>query len=115
MTATCYLYPDFEPLREHLARAHGVRTGADLARLLVERHGVGVLPASAFGEPEDSLRLRAATSRLYGDTDEQRTAALTAPDPLALEWIRSSLDRIEEVLDGLVAGAADREPALHSN
>lgn len=108
VTATCYLYPDFEPLREHLARAHGVRTGADLARLLVERHGVGVLPASAFGEPEDSLRLRAATSRLYGDDDEQRTAALTAGDPLALDWIRSSLDRIEEVLTGLTGQPAGR-------
>lgn len=50
VVATCYLYPDFEPLRAHLAEAHGVRTGADLAALLVERYGVGLLPASAFGE-----------------------------------------------------------------
>lgn len=120
VTATCYLYPDFEPLRAHLARVHGVHTGADLARLLVERHGVGVLPASAFGEAEDSLRLRVATSRLYGDSDEQRTAALTAEDPLALDWIRSLLDRVEDVLAGLVAdpvrsGSAGRRPALHSS
>ncbi|WP_394297899.1 pyridoxal phosphate-dependent aminotransferase [Streptomyces globisporus] len=106
VVATCYLYPDFEPLRAHLAEAHGVRTGADLAALLVERYGVGLLPASAFGEAEESLRLRVATSRLYGDTEERCQAALHAEDPLALDWIRASLDRVEEVLADLTAGAA---------
>ncbi|WP_435842645.1 pyridoxal phosphate-dependent aminotransferase [Streptomyces laurentii] len=106
VVATCYLYPDFEPLRAHLAEVHGVRTGAGLAGLLVERYGVGLLPASAFGEPEESLRLRVATSRLYGDTEERCQAALRADDPLALDWVRASLDRVEEVLADLTAGAA---------
>lgn len=101
VTATCYLYPDFEPLRDRLAAAHGVADGDDLVRFLVERHGVGVLPASAFGEPARALRIRAATSRLYGDTDEQRTTALTAPDPLALPWIGESLTRLGAALDDL--------------
>ncbi|MFE8938813.1 pyridoxal phosphate-dependent aminotransferase [Streptomyces sp. NPDC007872] len=100
--ATCYLYPDFEPLREHLAGAHGVRGGADLTALLARRYGVGLLPGSAFGEPGHSLRIRAATGRLYGETDAERTAALTAPDPLRLPWIRSRLDRVGEVLADLV-------------
>ncbi|MFJ5939202.1 pyridoxal phosphate-dependent aminotransferase [Streptomyces sp. NPDC093071] len=111
VVATCYLYPDFEPLRAHLAEAHGVRTGAGLAELLVERYGVGLLPASAFGEAEESLRLRVATSRLYGDTEERCLAALHAEDPLALDWIRASLDRVEEVLADLTAGAAVPIPA----
>lgn len=102
--ATCYLYPDFEGLRERLAQAHGVRTSAEFARLLAERHGVGVLPASAFGEPAGRLRLRAATSQLYGDTEEQRTATLTAADPLGLPWIRASLDRVEQSLADLTSG-----------
>ncbi|MET9956989.1 pyridoxal phosphate-dependent aminotransferase [Streptomyces sp. NPDC006339] len=110
VVATCYLYPDFEPLRAHLAEAHGVRTGAELAHLLVERYGVGLLPASAFGEAEESLRLRVATSRLYGDTEERCRAALRAEDPLALDWIRASLDRVEEVLADLTAGAAVPSP-----
>jgi aspartate aminotransferase len=100
--ATCYLYPDFEPLRAHLATAHKVHNGAGLAQLLVEHHGVGVLPAGAFGEPARSLRLRAATSRLYGDTDVRRTAALTAADPPALPWIKASLDRVKDALTYLV-------------
>ncbi|WP_103532659.1 pyridoxal phosphate-dependent aminotransferase [Streptomyces sp. SM11] len=96
--ATCYLYPDFEPLRDHLAQTYGVHGGDDLSRLLSERHGIGTLPASAFGEPGTTLRIRAATSRLYGDTDEQRVAALRAPDPLELPWIRKTVDQVGDAL-----------------
>ncbi|MFE9909751.1 pyridoxal phosphate-dependent aminotransferase [Streptomyces clavifer] len=101
VAATCYLYPDFEPLREHLAQVHGVHDGDALAGLFSERYGVGVLPASAFGEPGRPLRIRAATSHFYGTTDERRTAALEAADPLALPWIRAAVDRVGEVLADL--------------
>ncbi|WP_123955130.1 pyridoxal phosphate-dependent aminotransferase [Streptomyces showdoensis] len=104
--ATCYLYPDFVPLREQLSRVHGVRGGDDVARFLSERHGVGVLPASAFGEPAEALRIRVATSRLYGDTDEQRLAALAAPDPLALPWIRDSVAWVGEAVASLATTTA---------
>ncbi|HEX5568667.1 MAG TPA: aminotransferase class I/II-fold pyridoxal phosphate-dependent enzyme, partial [Streptomyces sp.] len=104
--ATCYLYPDFEPLRDRLARTHGVHGGDDLARLLSERHGIGVLPASAFGEPGTALRIRAATSRLYGDTNEQRTAALTTPDPLELPWIRGAIEQIGDALSDITCPTA---------
>ncbi|WP_030200873.1 pyridoxal phosphate-dependent aminotransferase [Streptomyces sp. NRRL S-87] len=103
VVATCYLYPDFEPLRERLARVHGVHCGGQLAALFAERYGVGLLPGSAFGEASESLRVRAATSRLYGDTEAERTAALAAPDPLALPWIRASVERVGEVLADLRA------------
>jgi aspartate aminotransferase len=96
-----YLYPDFEDLRDRL----GVRTSAELAALLLDRYGVGVLPGSAFGEPPEALRLRVATSLLYGETDEQRYAALDADDPAGLPWITAALDRATEVLTDLTAGA----------
>ncbi|MEU6477844.1 pyridoxal phosphate-dependent aminotransferase [Streptomyces sp. NPDC047017] len=111
VAATCYLYPDFAPLRDRLAALHGVRGGDDLARHLLERHGVGVLPASAFGEPRDALRIRAATSRLYGDDDERRTAALTAADPLRLPWIAAAVERIGEVLTDLTAPRPTSRPS----
>ncbi|MFD3759652.1 pyridoxal phosphate-dependent aminotransferase [Streptomyces sp. NPDC058622] len=115
VTATCYLYPDFEPLRDHLTHTHEVSNGAELAQLLIERYGVGLLPASAFGEPAHSLRLRAATSQLYGETDEQRTAALGAADPLALPWIREALDHVEQVLTDLLGRTvAHRGSALNA-
>ncbi|MFI7504673.1 pyridoxal phosphate-dependent aminotransferase [Streptomyces sp. NPDC049687] len=106
--ATCYLYPDFEPLREHLARAHDVQGGRALAALLAERHGVGLLPGTAFGEPDSSLRIRVATSRLYGETDAERTDALTASEPARLPWIQASLDRVGEVLADLTGFRDDR-------
>ncbi|AWI30198.1 pyridoxal phosphate-dependent aminotransferase [Streptomyces sp. ICN441] len=104
--ATSYLYPSFEALRGHLARTHGILDGDGLARFLTERHGLGVLPASAFGESRQVLRIRAATSRLYGDTEERRWAALTAPDPLELPWIRAAVDRVGTVLASLADTAS---------
>ncbi|MFC1408685.1 pyridoxal phosphate-dependent aminotransferase [Streptacidiphilus sp. N1-12] len=107
--ATCYLYPDFEPLREQLLRAHGVADAVGLATLLAERYGVGVLPGTAFGEAGGTLRIRAATSRLYGATEAEQNAALTKSDPLRLPWIKASLDRLAAVLDDLSRSAADRD------
>jgi aspartate aminotransferase len=99
--AAFYVYPDFEPWRTHLASRHGVTTAAGLAGLLLERYGAGTLPGSAFGENAAALRLRLATGLLYGDTEEQREAALAAPDPLALPWIAGSLARFREILTDL--------------
>jgi aspartate aminotransferase len=99
--AAFYLYPDFQPWRAHLARRYGVTTGAALARLLLARYGMGVLPASAFGEDDGALRLRVATGLLYGDTDAQREQALAAADPLALPWIAAALGRLTAILSNL--------------
>jgi aspartate aminotransferase len=98
--AAFYLYPDFAPWREPLLR-RGIATGEDLARHLVDRYGAGSLPASAFGEPADALRLRWATGLLYGDTDEQREASLEAADPLSLPWIAGALNGVSEMLGDL--------------
>ena len=63
-----YVYPDFEPHRQRL-EAHGIRGGSDLARWLLEEHGLAVL-AEEFGDDPHGLRFRAATSLLYGATPE---------------------------------------------
>ncbi|MBV2154906.1 pyridoxal phosphate-dependent aminotransferase [Kitasatospora sp. SUK 42] len=110
VVATCYLYPDFEPLREQLATAHGVHTGAELVGLLSERYGLGVLAGEAFGEDPGLLRLRAATSRLYGETAEQQDTALAAADPLGLPWVQAPLNRVEEVLADLTAPSTTTRP-----
>ncbi|GGP96995.1 pyridoxal phosphate-dependent aminotransferase [Streptosporangium pseudovulgare] len=92
-----YLYPDFTGLP--------FGTSADLAAHLLGAHGVGVLPGHAFGDDPRALRVRMATSLLYGETTERRLAALAAPDPLELPWISASLDRLAGVLSRLGAGA----------
>ncbi|GAA2659632.1 MULTISPECIES: pyridoxal phosphate-dependent aminotransferase [Actinosynnema] len=99
--ATCYLYPDLAPLREALS-ANGLRTDSEVVARLLERHGVGVLPGSAFGEAPERLRLRLSTSHLYGDDDARRLAALDSGDPAALPWVSSALDRVAEAFADLV-------------
>jgi len=100
--AAFYVYPDFSPLADHLLGRHGVTSDERLADLLLRRYGVGVLPASAFGEQPWRLRLRVATGMLYGETGAQRAAALAAAgadaDPCDLPWIAAALERLEEVL-----------------
>jgi aspartate aminotransferase len=75
-----YLYPDFEPLRDRF----GVERGAELAELLLERHGIAVLPGEAFGDDPTALRFRLATSLLHGATGVTVAEAVEALD-LALQ------------------------------
>jgi aspartate/methionine/tyrosine aminotransferase len=98
-----YVYPDFSPFRELLMDKYAVDTSAGLAALLLRRFGIGVLEGSAFGDPASSLRLRMATSRLYGDTEAEQEAALAADDPCALDWIADSLNWLEDSLTELVS------------
>ncbi len=99
--AAFYAYPDFGPWRDHLKRRHGVTSSAGLAGLLLDRYGAATLPGSAFGDHPAALRLRLATALLYGDSDSEREAALTAPDPLALPWIGAALARLTCILADL--------------
>ena len=99
--AAFYLYPDFSPLADVLLGRHGITSDEGLAGMLLHEYGVGVLPGSAFGEEGGRLRLRVATAMLYGDTDDERHAALNSADPCSLPWIAGSLDRLEEVLADL--------------
>jgi aspartate aminotransferase len=63
-----YLYPDFAPWRDQLAK-HGVVTAAELADHLLAQWDIATLPASDFGEAPEALRLRLATSMLYAPAD----------------------------------------------
>jgi aspartate aminotransferase len=103
-----YAYPDFAPHRRALRRRFGVETAKDLAELLLQRYGIGVLPGSAFGDPGDALRLRVATSRLYGEAEWQQEAALAADDPAALPWIADALAWLERALAEITAGLCRR-------
>ncbi|MDA0638841.1 pyridoxal phosphate-dependent aminotransferase, partial [Nonomuraea sp. MCN248] len=81
-----YLYPDLGHL--------GFSGSAEVARTLLDRYGIGVLPGHAFGDDPAASRVRVAVSLLYGETSEQRTAALDSDDPLRLPWIKDSLDHL---------------------
>jgi aspartate aminotransferase len=97
-----YVYPDFGAHREKLRKRHGVTTGAGLAAVLLSRYGIGVLAGSAFGEPEESLCLRLATSCLYGSAEAEQEAALAARDPLALPWIADAMSWLTESIADII-------------
>ena len=54
-----YVFPDFEPYRERLARA-GIFTSKEFCTRLLADTGVAVLPGSDFGRPEIELTTRIA-------------------------------------------------------
>ena len=54
-----YVFPNFTPLREQLAR-RGVHTSAEFCELALEQAGVAFLPGTAFGRPEQELSVRIA-------------------------------------------------------
>jgi aspartate aminotransferase len=101
--AAFYLYPDFSPFADVLLARHGITSDESLAAMLLRTYGVGVLPGSAFGEDSGRLRLRVATSMLYGGTEPERMAALNSADPCSLPWIAASLARLDEVLADLTS------------
>jgi aspartate aminotransferase len=98
-SAAFYLYPDLEPLREGFAR-QGAGTAAAAAALLLDKHGIGLLPGEAFGDAPEALRFRVATSLLYGE-GEQRLDALRSDDPAGLPWVAGALGVVCEALRSL--------------
>lgn len=98
-----YLYPDLSHLR--------LGGSAEITRVLLDDHGIGVLPGHAFGDDPSAARVRVAVSLLYGETAEERQAALDSDDPLHLPWISAGLDHLSMGLKelSLVRRDASRE------
>jgi aspartate aminotransferase len=87
-----------------------VASSATLADYLLSQRGVAVLAGTAFGDDPSGLRFRAATSLLYGQTDEQRWEALRSAVPCELPWIKESLGHLAEVLAPLRELSAATHP-----
>jgi len=102
-----YVYPDLSFLDEF-------RTSDEFAAALLDRYGVGVLPGSAFGDDPRALRVRVATSMMYGESTQQRLAALSAQDPLTLPWIAEALEHLDRALAGITGSAAPADRSLAS-
>ncbi|MFD3694701.1 aminotransferase class I/II-fold pyridoxal phosphate-dependent enzyme [Streptomyces sp. NPDC058646] len=95
-----HLYADLTPLRAGLAR-HGVGDAMELEDWLGGRLGAPTPGGQRFADELGALRVRLSTGPLLGATPEERLAALTAADPLALPYVRRSLDLLGSVLAGL--------------
>ncbi len=68
-----YLFPNFEPLREHL-KNKGIEDGQQFCERLLEATGVACLPGHVFGRPLSELSMRIACVDFNGGQ------ALTAVD-----------------------------------
>jgi aspartate/methionine/tyrosine aminotransferase len=103
-----YLYPDLSHLR--------LGGSAEITKILLEEHGIGVLPGHAFGDDPAAARVRVAVSLLYGETSEERLTALNSPNPLQLPWIADNLDYLSTGLNELASvrheAVRERRPAF---
>ncbi|MET9730399.1 aminotransferase class I/II-fold pyridoxal phosphate-dependent enzyme [Streptomyces sp. NPDC006458] len=97
-----YVYPDFEPVRERLAK-HGVTDSPSLFQHLLDVHGIAVLAGHHLGDSRQALRFKAATSMLYGDTEAEQQQALDAANPVALPHVKQVLATLEKSFNALCA------------
>jgi aspartate aminotransferase len=93
-TGGFYVYPDFAPLRSDLAR-RGVGGSASLQDHLLHDAGIAVLGGHAFGDDPLALRVRVATSMLYGNTAQEQWDALRSDDPPSLPHVAQRLSMLD--------------------
>jgi aspartate aminotransferase len=93
-----YLYPDFAPFRDTLQQ-RGITTCDQLARHLIDAWDIATLPATAFGEQPDALRLRLATSMLFlsdpPQPREEQDQALWTMLEQAATWTNHNMGELE--------------------
>ena len=107
-----YLYPDFAPLRRHLLESRKIDDSPGLARTLLDGVGIATLPGSAFGDAPAELRLRVATSQLYGATAEHREQALRHHEPSSLPWIAEQMEQLRSGLEWLIRDSKQQGPRM---
>ena len=99
-----YLFPDFSPFKDKLAKKN-INTGFELSDTLLEEAGVALLPGSSFGRPDNELTARLA----YVDFDGVK--ALSASEQVKSEkeidedfletYCGNTLNAIDHICDWL--------------
>ncbi len=92
-----HLYADFGALRAPLA-ARGIGGADELAARLP-----GGVAGHRMGDDPRDLRVRIEVSALYGETPEQRAAALAAEDPLRVPHLAEALAGLDRAFTELTA------------
>ncbi|GAB4361918.1 MAG: pyridoxal phosphate-dependent aminotransferase [Gammaproteobacteria bacterium] len=83
-----YLFPDFSPFADRLAK-RGIHGSADLCERLLDETGVAILPGSEFGRPADELTARIA----FVDFDGARALVSAETVPLDTDLPDDFLDQ----------------------
>jgi aspartate aminotransferase len=97
-TGGFYLFPNFDPLAERLAR-HGIRTSPELCSRILDEAGVATLPGSDFGVSEDKLFLRVALVNFDG---ARALAALGNDTPVDAAFLYNYCAPTMRAMDALV-------------
>ena len=98
-----YLFPNFEPVREHFVE-RGIETSAQLCEAMLEEAGVATLPGGDFGRPSNELSLRLAYVNFDG---EKALAAAKDADDINTDFLREhcspAMDALDAMCDWLAA------------
>lgn len=81
--------------------AKKIVNAAELQSYLLDKYGIAVLGGHHFGDDPNGLRLRAATSQLYGSRTDEQWAALRSPQPTLLPHIADQLQVLRNALEEL--------------
>lgn len=106
-TGGFYVYADFGA-RRHAFAEHGAFHSASLARVLLEDYGIAVLAGHHLGDDPRRLAFKIATTGFVGDSDEERLAALSAPDAALLPHVQRRLRWLDEALASLSETSSER-------
>jgi aspartate aminotransferase len=102
-----YIFPDFTPIAEPLAR-RGIRSSPELCDKLLDDTGVAVLPGTDFGRSPVELVARLAFVDFDGQAAIEAVAELPADRPVEEGFLRTycaptveAVERMCEWVDGL--------------
>ncbi len=99
-----YMFPDFSPLAEKLAR-QGISTSQQLCTKLLEDTGVATLPGAAFGRPPNELTVRVAYVDFDGAQALAQAEQVSKDSPLNENMLNTcctnTLEAFEKILEWL--------------
>lgn len=97
-----YLFPDFTPLSEHLAKRN-ISNAYQLCSRLLEETGVAILPGPAFNRPKSELTARIAYVDFDGAAVLQSAKAIPFSTPFSDAqidaWCNKTIDGIKRLCD----------------
>ncbi|MEA5446454.1 aminotransferase class I/II-fold pyridoxal phosphate-dependent enzyme [Gammaproteobacteria bacterium AB-CW1] len=95
-----YLFPDFSPLRERLAR-RGIEDSETLCQRLLEESGVALLPGHAFGRPLSELTTRLAYVDFDGEAALACAPALESGELSETDFLQRCCRQMIEAVDAI--------------
>ena len=101
-----YLFPDFTPYKEKLAK-RGILTSEDFCKTLLEKTGVAILPGCHFGRPDEELTARIAYVDFDGARALEAVEQFSPSNPLDESFLETYTNNTITAIDLLVSWIHD--------